>query len=58
LIQAEMTDEILLTTLVGLLHDGAGLGRMGAEAKALAKPNAAADISAMVAGLAGHRSPA
>jgi UDP-N-acetylglucosamine--N-acetylmuramyl-(pentapeptide) pyrophosphoryl-undecaprenol N-acetylglucosamine transferase len=58
LIQAEMTEEILLATLVGLLRDGAGLGRMGANAKALAKPNAAADIAAMVAELAGHGSPA
>ena len=58
LIQAEMSDEILLTTLVGLLRDGAELERMGANARALARPNAAADIAAMVAELAGHSSPA
>jgi UDP-N-acetylglucosamine--N-acetylmuramyl-(pentapeptide) pyrophosphoryl-undecaprenol N-acetylglucosamine transferase len=58
LIQAEMSDQILLTTLVGLLRDGAELERMGANAKALARPNAAADIAAMVAEVAGHGSPA
>ena len=57
LIQAEMTDEILLTTLVDLLRDDAGLRRMGADAKALARPDAASDIAEMVAGLAGHKSP-
>ncbi len=50
LIQAEMSDEILLTTLVDLLRDGAGLEQMGIRAKALAKPDAAADIAAMVVG--------
>ncbi len=57
LIQAEMTDEILLKTLADLLRDDAGLKRIGADAKALAKPDAASDIAEMVAGLAGHKSP-
>jgi UDP-N-acetylglucosamine--N-acetylmuramyl-(pentapeptide) pyrophosphoryl-undecaprenol N-acetylglucosamine transferase len=58
LIQAEMDDEILLTTLVELLSNVAGLEGMGANAKSLAKPNAAADIAAMVAELARQGSPA
>ncbi len=52
LIQAEMSEEILLTTLVDLLRDDPELERMGERAKALAKPNAAGDIAAIVAGLA------
>ena len=58
LLQAEMNEEILLTTLAGLLGDGAELERMGARAKALAKPNAAADIAAMVAELAERKAQA
>ena len=53
LIQAEITEEILLRTLVALLSDRAGLEQMGLRANALAKPNAAADIASIVAGLAG-----
>ena len=56
LIQAEMSQEKLLTTLIELLRDGAGLERMGIRAKALAKPDAAADIAAMVVELAGQKS--
>ena len=52
LIQAEMSDEILLTTLKDLLRDGAELEGMGLRSRVLAKPDAAADIAAMVAGLA------
>jgi UDP-N-acetylglucosamine--N-acetylmuramyl-(pentapeptide) pyrophosphoryl-undecaprenol N-acetylglucosamine transferase len=55
LIQAEMSDEILLATLVDLLRDYSGLEQMGTRAKALAKPNAAADIAAMVVELAGEK---
>ncbi len=54
LIQAEMSDEILLTTLKDLLRDGAELEAMGLRAKAVAKPDAATDIAAMVVGLAKH----
>jgi UDP-N-acetylglucosamine--N-acetylmuramyl-(pentapeptide) pyrophosphoryl-undecaprenol N-acetylglucosamine transferase len=56
LIEAETTGAILQETLAGLFNDGAELARMGERAKALAKPNAAADIAAMVAELAGVRS--
>jgi UDP-N-acetylglucosamine--N-acetylmuramyl-(pentapeptide) pyrophosphoryl-undecaprenol N-acetylglucosamine transferase len=52
LIQAEMREETLLTTLVDLLRDRDELERMGLRAKALAKPDAAADIAAMVVELA------
>jgi UDP-N-acetylglucosamine--N-acetylmuramyl-(pentapeptide) pyrophosphoryl-undecaprenol N-acetylglucosamine transferase len=58
LIQAAMSEQILLETLKNLLGDRAELERMGLRAKALAKPNAAAEIAAMVAGLARHRGPA
>jgi UDP-N-acetylglucosamine--N-acetylmuramyl-(pentapeptide) pyrophosphoryl-undecaprenol N-acetylglucosamine transferase len=54
LIQAEVSDEILLKALVDLLRDGAGLEQMGLRAKALARPHAAEDIAAMVARLAGR----
>jgi UDP-N-acetylglucosamine--N-acetylmuramyl-(pentapeptide) pyrophosphoryl-undecaprenol N-acetylglucosamine transferase len=52
LIEAEMTDGILLETLADLLKNGGELSKMGANAKSLARPNAAADIAAMVAELA------
>ena len=58
LTQAEMGEEILLETLIDLLRDSAELERMGVDARALAKPNAAADIAAMVAELAGDRTGA
>jgi UDP-N-acetylglucosamine--N-acetylmuramyl-(pentapeptide) pyrophosphoryl-undecaprenol N-acetylglucosamine transferase len=51
-IEAGMTEEALLEILAGLLTNPEDLARMGASAQALAKPNAAADIAAMVAGLA------
>ena len=53
LIQAEMTEEILLQTLTSLFANGMELKQMGLRARALAKPDAAADIASMVAGLAG-----
>ncbi len=55
-IEAELTDAILLETLVGLFNRGEELDRMGAHAMALARPNAAADIAAMVAELASVKS--
>jgi len=52
-IEAELTDATLLETLTGLLSNGEQLDGMGQSARALAKPNAAADIATMVAELAG-----
>jgi UDP-N-acetylglucosamine--N-acetylmuramyl-(pentapeptide) pyrophosphoryl-undecaprenol N-acetylglucosamine transferase len=54
LIEAEMTDTILLQTLAGQLNGGPELERMGRAAKSLARPDAAADIAAMVSSLASH----
>jgi UDP-N-acetylglucosamine--N-acetylmuramyl-(pentapeptide) pyrophosphoryl-undecaprenol N-acetylglucosamine transferase len=54
LVEAGMTDEILLEALTGLLAGGEELARMGAAAKGLARPDAAAEIAAMVAGLRGR----
>jgi UDP-N-acetylglucosamine--N-acetylmuramyl-(pentapeptide) pyrophosphoryl-undecaprenol N-acetylglucosamine transferase len=53
LIEAQTTEQILLDTLSTLLGNGEELGRMGQHAKALARPDAAADIAAMVSALAG-----
>ena len=53
LIQAAINEDMLLATLKELLADASELEVMGIRAKALAKPDAAADIAAMVAGLAG-----
>jgi UDP-N-acetylglucosamine--N-acetylmuramyl-(pentapeptide) pyrophosphoryl-undecaprenol N-acetylglucosamine transferase len=55
LIEAEISDGILLEALGGLLKDSRKLSEMGANAKALARPRAAADIGEMVAGLAAPR---
>jgi UDP-N-acetylglucosamine--N-acetylmuramyl-(pentapeptide) pyrophosphoryl-undecaprenol N-acetylglucosamine transferase len=55
LIEAELSDEILIETLTGMLKDAGELSRMGAQAKSLARPNAAADIAAMAAELAADR---
>ncbi len=52
LIEAQMSEELLLEHLAALLTKGAVLKQMGLRAKALAKPDAAADIAAMVAKLA------
>jgi UDP-N-acetylglucosamine--N-acetylmuramyl-(pentapeptide) pyrophosphoryl-undecaprenol N-acetylglucosamine transferase len=52
LIQAQMSEAVLLSALTGLLGNGAELAQMAANAKSLAKPDAAADIAAMVARLA------
>jgi UDP-N-acetylglucosamine--N-acetylmuramyl-(pentapeptide) pyrophosphoryl-undecaprenol N-acetylglucosamine transferase len=50
--EADLTDEILLQTLVELLNDRRELLEMGLKAKALGRPQAAADIAEMVAKLA------
>jgi UDP-N-acetylglucosamine--N-acetylmuramyl-(pentapeptide) pyrophosphoryl-undecaprenol N-acetylglucosamine transferase len=50
-IEAQMSEELLLKKLAGLLSEGEELERMGLRAKGLAKPDAAADIAAMVAEL-------
>ena len=52
LIEAEMTDSILFENLKALLGNSNSLTNMGAAAKSLARPNAAADIAAMVEQLA------
>jgi UDP-N-acetylglucosamine--N-acetylmuramyl-(pentapeptide) pyrophosphoryl-undecaprenol N-acetylglucosamine transferase len=54
-LEDELDDSRLLSHLSGLLLAPVRVAQMGANAKALAKPNAAADIAAMVAGLAGHK---
>jgi UDP-N-acetylglucosamine--N-acetylmuramyl-(pentapeptide) pyrophosphoryl-undecaprenol N-acetylglucosamine transferase len=51
-IEAELTDAILIETLTSLLSNGEELNRMGHRAKSLAKPDAAAEIAAIVSGLA------
>ncbi len=53
LIEAELSDETLLENLAGLLRNAGELSRMEAQAKALAKLNAAAEIAAMAAKLSG-----
>jgi UDP-N-acetylglucosamine--N-acetylmuramyl-(pentapeptide) pyrophosphoryl-undecaprenol N-acetylglucosamine transferase len=52
LIQAEMSEEVLRRTLVDMLGDRVGLEQMALRAKTLAKPDAAAAIAAMAAGMA------
>ena len=52
LIEAEITDGILLEMLGKLLKDSSKLSEMGANARALGRPRAAADIGDMVARLA------
>ena len=51
LVEAEMTPERLLAALGGLLRDWGRLERMGAQARALAHPDAVREIGAMVVGL-------
>jgi UDP-N-acetylglucosamine--N-acetylmuramyl-(pentapeptide) pyrophosphoryl-undecaprenol N-acetylglucosamine transferase len=52
LLQAELTPEVLLERLVGLLTNGERLRRMGAAARAMGKPGALHRIGEMVVGLA------
>ncbi|MBS1800764.1 MAG: undecaprenyldiphospho-muramoylpentapeptide beta-N-acetylglucosaminyltransferase [Acidobacteria bacterium] len=51
IVEAELTEERLLTTLVTLLKDDAGRSAMSAHARALAHPGAVAEIGRMVLGL-------
>jgi UDP-N-acetylglucosamine--N-acetylmuramyl-(pentapeptide) pyrophosphoryl-undecaprenol N-acetylglucosamine transferase len=51
IIEAELTEELLLETLVSLLRDNARRSDMGAAARALAHPDAVRQIGALVAGL-------
>jgi UDP-N-acetylglucosamine--N-acetylmuramyl-(pentapeptide) pyrophosphoryl-undecaprenol N-acetylglucosamine transferase len=53
LVEEGLTEDLLAATLLGMLSDGGELARLGASAKRLARPNAAADIAAMVKELAG-----
>jgi UDP-N-acetylglucosamine--N-acetylmuramyl-(pentapeptide) pyrophosphoryl-undecaprenol N-acetylglucosamine transferase len=52
IVEAELTEERLLETLVSLLRDDARRADMGAAARALAHPDAVRQIGAMVAGQA------
>jgi len=52
LVEVDVSDRILLEALGDLLQNSSKLSEMGANAKALAKPHAAADIADMVARLA------
>jgi UDP-N-acetylglucosamine--N-acetylmuramyl-(pentapeptide) pyrophosphoryl-undecaprenol N-acetylglucosamine transferase len=52
LLQAEVTPDVLLERLAGLLTDGARLRTMSVAARAMGKPGALQRIGAMVAGLA------
>jgi len=56
LIEAELTDHTLLETLTGLMKHPETLANMAVSARALGRPNATADIAAMVATLAGQGS--
>jgi UDP-N-acetylglucosamine--N-acetylmuramyl-(pentapeptide) pyrophosphoryl-undecaprenol N-acetylglucosamine transferase len=49
IVEAELSDAILLKTLTDLLGSRGELSEMSGRAKSLAKPNAAADIAAMIA---------
>lgn len=53
-LEDELDDSRLRSYLSGILREPVGLAQMGTNAKALAKPNAAADIAVMVATLAGN----
>jgi UDP-N-acetylglucosamine--N-acetylmuramyl-(pentapeptide) pyrophosphoryl-undecaprenol N-acetylglucosamine transferase len=53
ILQAELTPEVLLEKLRGLLEDGARRGEMGRRARKLAHPGAVEVIGAMVAKLGG-----
>jgi UDP-N-acetylglucosamine--N-acetylmuramyl-(pentapeptide) pyrophosphoryl-undecaprenol N-acetylglucosamine transferase len=53
IVEAELTEDRLLETLVSLLKDDRRRTEMGNNARALAKPDAVRTIGAMVAGLAG-----
>jgi UDP-N-acetylglucosamine--N-acetylmuramyl-(pentapeptide) pyrophosphoryl-undecaprenol N-acetylglucosamine transferase len=48
LLQAELTPEVLLDRLSGLLTDGEQLRRMSVAARAMAKPGALQRIAEMV----------
>ncbi len=52
LIEAELSDAVLLETLTDLLQESPALAEMGRKAGRLARPDAAADIAVMVAELA------
>jgi UDP-N-acetylglucosamine--N-acetylmuramyl-(pentapeptide) pyrophosphoryl-undecaprenol N-acetylglucosamine transferase len=52
LLQAELTPEVLLERLTGLLTSGERLRTMSASARAMGKPRALARIGEMVAGVA------
>jgi UDP-N-acetylglucosamine--N-acetylmuramyl-(pentapeptide) pyrophosphoryl-undecaprenol N-acetylglucosamine transferase len=53
LLQVELTPEVLLDRLAGLLTDGERLRTMGLAARAMGKPGALQKIGDMVAGLGG-----
>ena len=57
LLQAELTPEVLLDRLVGLLTDSERLGKMSDAARAMGKPGALHRIGEMVAGLGGYSPP-
>ncbi len=52
--EAELTSSRLVETVIGLLSDRQRMTRMSAAARALAHPEAAAEIATMAARLAGH----
>jgi UDP-N-acetylglucosamine--N-acetylmuramyl-(pentapeptide) pyrophosphoryl-undecaprenol N-acetylglucosamine transferase len=52
LLQQNVTEELLLEALVGLLKDPARRAEMGERARALAKPRALEEIGEMIVGLA------
>ena len=54
LLQGELTPEVLLDRLAGLLTDGERLRTMGLAARAMGKPGALQKIGDMVAGLGGY----
>ena len=55
LLQAELTPDVLLDRLVGLLTDGERLREMSGAARAMGKPGALRRIGEMAAGLGGYR---